>query len=351
MPSVAPQSLSDRFETNAGVGRGLPEFARTVGVDIEPVASALGVDCADFRRLGARISLDRFCRLLETLATLSNDETFGLSFARRYELGGTGSFGYGLMSAPNLASAVDFVARFKSMSADTAHFKLERGDGFVRYVWGYSPLITRLDQFIDLAIALFVRHFQLSAGATWLPIAAELQRRAPRSKGPYRKFISHQITFDADQNTLTIDAAALKRPNPHADPLLFEMMSSHCADIVASRPQRHDFQRSVEEEILSTLGQSAPVAARIAALLGLSERTLQRRLAENGVGFQALVDKVRRELSDRLLIDEGLSIAEVAYRLGFSAPSAYTRSAMRWYGAAPSEMRRRMQSSLERLSE
>lgn len=341
MPIPAP-TISDRLFMAAGLGRGLPEYAKDCGVEIGPVAAALGIDCREFNRFDARISLDRFCRLLETLATLANMETFGLMFGRRYELGGSGAFGYGLKSAPNLESAIAFIERYMDTIVDVNFRSFQRESRSVTFYWSYSPLVTRLDQFVDLMCVLMIRHFQLSAGATWLPTRAELKRQAPLNKAPHRKFISPNITFGTDHNALSIDASALKQPNAHADPMLFDMMSSRCAETLSTSPRQPCFQSRVEEEILASIGCCSPVAARIASNLGLSERTLQRRLSEKGVKFQSLVDKVRRELSDRLLREDALTIAEVAYRLGFSAPSAYTRSALRWYGASPSEMRRRL---------
>ncbi|MCI4663399.1 MAG: AraC family transcriptional regulator [Neomegalonema sp.] len=333
--------ITDRLRVSVGVCRGLPEFTREFGVDINAVAKALNLDCQVLQRFDQFISFDKYCRLLESIATICGDEIFGLKFGDYFGLGGSGPFGYGLKSAPDLRHQLEFTVKYYQCYASLEYTSLERTRTQARIEWGVSPMIIKVDQYTDFSTRLFLRHLQLCAGKGWLPRAAELQRGAPPNKTAHRRLISPQIQFQADANALIIDSQALDRPNPHSDPVLFEMMTAKCAEIRAGIPTHVDFRGKVEEEVLAMLGSTPPSTAKVAARLGMSERSLQRRLAEVDLTFQELVDSVRRELSDRLLTDSQLSISEVAYRLGFSAPSAYTRSAARWYGATPSEVRRR----------
>lgn len=89
----------------------------------------------------------------------------------------------------------------------------------------------------------------------------------------------------------------------------------------------------------ATLPRGAPSLADMARALHMSPRTLQRRLDAKGVRFQALVDAMRRELAERYLDDARLSIAEVAYLLGFSEVSAFHRACKRWTGKSPGQLR------------
>jgi AraC-like DNA-binding protein len=80
----------------------------------------------------------------------------------------------------------------------------------------------------------------------------------------------------------------------------------------------------------------------------MAARTLQRRLAVEGVSFKELVDLARRDVSERLLADRSLSVAEVGYLLGFSEPSAFHRAFKRWRGVTPLEYRRSTQATTAR---
>ena len=339
---MSSKSLLGRLEVVAGVGRGLREFAAEQGVDIESIAKKVGIDMLAFERFDERLSLDRFSRLLGSLARAAKDDAFGLKFGLRFPLGGSGPYGYGLKSAPDLRRALEFAAKYSKMPSDINYTRLEFDSMTARFEWGYAPVLRRADQLLDFVACAFVRQCKISAGARWLPISAELQREAPRDPRWHYKHLAPKIAFESDANVFVIDAAHLDRRNPNADPVLFEMMGRQCADIVAERPKRLDFTERVEDEILSVLGHLAPTAANIAPRLRLSERSLQRRLAESGETFQTVVDRVRRELSDQLLRDDKMTISQVALELGFSATSAYSRSATRWYGATPSEIRSRL---------
>lgn len=334
-------AMSDHFQTTAAVGRDLQAFAAEMGVELAPLAWALEIDPDDLQRMEVRISLDRFCRLLETLAAITGDDTFGLKYGYYFRPGGSGPFGYGLKAAPDLRAALDFTVRHVRVTADISYLSLEIDYRRARFEWAYSPMIALCDQYQDFGVGLFVQHFKHFCGPNWLPSSLELRRRAPRSRALHRKLASPNTVFGAPLNVMEISADALDRPNPDADPILFEMMGAQCEQLLAAQPETAGLDFRVKEEVLAILGEHAPTAARIGRRLGLSERSLQRRLAEIGTRFQTLVDDVRRELSDRLLLDSDIAISEISYRLGFSAPSAYTRSAMRWYGATPSAVRER----------
>ena len=78
----------------------------------------------------------------------------------------------------------------------------------------------------------------------------------------------------------------------------------------------------------------------------MSPRTLQRRLTDAGTSMQSIVDDCRREMAERLLLETDLTLSSIGYRIGFSAPAAFTRSAIRWFGMTPSEFREKHKTAL-----
>jgi AraC-like DNA-binding protein len=102
-----------------------------------------------------------------------------------------------------------------------------------------------------------------------------------------------------------------------------------------SAPDRNALRRQVEERIEPLLASGEAAIERVARDLGLSRQTLYRRLKEEGTTFEALLDGVRRRLAVRL-IREGAAVKDVAYRMGFSDPAAFSRAFKRWTGASPS---------------
>jgi len=100
--------------------------------------------------------------------------------------------------------------------------------------------------------------------------------------------------------------------------------------------------------IIDALPDGEPAAPSIAKRLGMSERSLRRALAAEGESFRGLVEAVRKERAALLIGDRRASLAEVAFALGFSELSAFSRAFKRWNGCAPSDARRAAQRSAER---
>ena len=106
-------------------------------------------------------------------------------------------------------------------------------------------------------------------------------------------------------------------------------------------PPPSDFRRAVEERIETLLASGEVRIGDVARGLGLSRQTLYRRLKVEGATFEALLDQVRHRLALKLVRDEGVSVKEAAWRLGFSDPSAFSRAFKRWTGKSPRDLRGR----------
>jgi len=104
-------------------------------------------------------------------------------------------------------------------------------------------------------------------------------------------------------------------------------------------PPPSEFRSEVERRIEPMLASGPVRIDEVARLLGCSRQTLYRRLKAEGVTFAGLLDDLRRRLALRFVREQGLSVKETAYRLGFSDPAAFSRAYKRWTGSCPREAR------------
>lgn len=118
---------------------------------------------------------------------------------------------------------------------------------------------------------------------------------------------------------------------PVATPLL--------ADLEAAADTRSSFAEEVKRVIPAIIGSEYCSAASIAKLFGITERSLQRRLALESSSFQKLLDQIRQKDAMRLLDNTGLPLSQVAARLGYSEASAFSRAFRRWEGCSPAKWR------------
>ena len=337
--------LADRFEVAASLGATLADTAQAHGIDIGPIAAALGLDVGRFSELSTRVSLDRMCRLFETLSLLSGDPGFGLAAAERFEPGMTGAFGYGILSAPTFRHSVDFAVRHHRVLVDAQRFDLTIVDDNARIEWALPTLIVRHDQFADHLSGLFAARFRDLLGLGARAAHFHLRRPAPAVPGLYRRRLSAHVRFAEPVNAIVFPAHLLDTPNPRADARLFRLMEQQCAALAVPQRFADDIVTALRVHILGRLAEGEITLGEAAHHIGLTPRTLQRRLAEAGTSLNELIDRTRAEVAQRLLRDSERPISDIGYELGFSQPSAFTRSTQRWFGLSPSQLRQHLRRS------
>jgi AraC-like DNA-binding protein len=137
---------------------------------------------------------------------------------------------------------------------------------------------------------------------------------------------------------LAFDASALDQPMPQANEHAAAVALEQCRDILQRRRARSGTSGQVRDLLVARIAD-APPAERAAAELGLSARTLQRRLADEGTSYRALLDEVREQLAEELLSTGGLTVGEVARRLGYVEVSSFSQAFRRWKGVSPRAFR------------
>jgi AraC-like DNA-binding protein len=335
------ETASDKYSAAAGLGSAIESCAALYGIDILPICRALDIDPSTFSDLTARISLDRLCRLLETCALIANEEAFGLKTIEYFRPGSSGPFGYGLMAAPTALDFVRFVGEHQQYASEKSYSKFTVSDSGAEIVSTYSPLIVKRDQFVDMAIGLLLARLRPILGASIDLVEVRLERPKPKNQAIFREKISRRVSFDRRINSIRLPTELFNFPNPHADPKLYQLMDLQCRALRPEKREQQDFSEDLKEFLMSRMSNSTVSLGEAADYFHVSERTLQRRLSEIGTSLNDLRDQVRRDLAEKLLSSSELSASEIALRLGYSAPSAFTRSTMRWFGVTPREMRKR----------
>ena len=177
-------------------------------------------------------------------------------------------------------------------------------------------------------------------GVRLRPVSAELACVAPGDTGGViADIFGTDVKFGTADWRLVFDrAAVLAVSRPIASSAL-AYIDAYADRALIDAPAIDDVIGMVAAEVRGRLAGGPPTVAEIAKALGLSTRTLQRRLTIAGRGYEAVLDEVRRARAEALLPDGRLDLAEIAYKLGYSEHSALTRAAIRWFGVPPSRMR------------
>jgi|HubBroStandDraft_6_1064221.scaffolds.fasta_scaffold128713_1 AraC-like DNA-binding protein len=209
-------------------------------------------------------------------------------------------------------------------------FPRRRGHGRAAWPWRCTPPFCR-----------WVTDAELKPGV-------ELSHPGGQSAPAFAAAFGCMPRFGAAENALVFAAADTTRPLPTSNDRLSavhdRMATEHLEGMSGSLVKTR--ARAI---IAGRLPDGAPTRGAIARALGTSERTLHRRLVEEGTSFLALVDETRRELAENYLVRRDLSLATIAYMLGFKDQGGFFRAAQRWLSMTPTQYRQRA-ASADRLT-
>jgi AraC-like DNA-binding protein len=323
-----------------------------VGSMIVDSARAAGVDQASLRVPGwdptlagdpdARIAIETEDALWEEAARRTGDEAFGLHTAERLRPGHFDTLDYAIRTSATVRDAVSRLARYNRLVHDVAVFEVaedaaaavieHRFHGVVRGPHRHAAEFT--------LASLLVVGAQMS-GAPARARAVSFTHPSPKETGEHLRLFGVNPKFGADRNALTVAREFLDRRMPGADPGLSAVLDRHAQALLAALPAPVETSAGRLRHLLAgVLRDGEPTLAAMARQSRMSERSLQRRLAAEETSFEAVLDELRHELAVRYLADPRVAIAEVAFLLGYSEPSAFHRAFRRWTDRTPAEQRR-----------
>ncbi len=264
-------------------------------------------------------------------------------------VGGATSFGlweivdFLAASFPTVGESFSRMGRHFGLIKPTVEFVVDPGDrGELPYVEFHHTMSERDEFFDEYTAGVFLAHFRMVTRSELRLATAHVVRARPEDpawRAEIERFLGCVPVYDARYTRITFSHADWARPLIGANPRLRATLEAHAIELQREANQAQDFAARVRAVVAQSLRDGEPRIAEAAQRLGMTARTLQRRLQDEALGFTALVDEARLQLARRYLADESLSISEVSFALGYSEPSAFTRAFKRWSGSAPAEYR------------
>jgi AraC-like DNA-binding protein len=170
-------------------------------------------------------------------------------------------------------------------------------------------------------------------------LAIYFKHQAPNSTAAHERHFGCPVHFGTNRDALLVSHESMQAPNRLGDPSIVKFFDVHLDEELSKIDDDASLERRVRIQISQSLSQGIPKVSDIGGYLGMSGRTLQRRLSDRGYSYQTLIDESRRELAERLLGETEYPLAEVAFLTGFSEQSAFNRAFKRWSGQTPRSYR------------
>jgi AraC-like DNA-binding protein len=268
-------------------------------------------------------------------------ELLGLHAGANLPLGAFDVLDYLVGTSPTLGAALQRLAEYQAIASTGLRYAIESGGGEA------TPVLTLTHPYalefippgiLEYLLAIVVTRFRTKLSPAFAPRVA--LRHAPQgSRETYRQVLGH-VEFDAERTALHVPREQWDLTNPHHDTGLYAILERHAREVLARVPKPTGPIDRTRSAIAETLRDGDAGIERTASRLGVSVRSLQRQLAAEGSSYKEALDAVREDLARTYLATDGPSLAEVAYLLGYSDPSAFHRAFRRWTGVTPLEYRR-----------
>jgi AraC-like DNA-binding protein len=322
----------------ATVAMGLPDAIRSAGADPEQL---IGFDNLVFKTEGF-VPCSVYARALEEAARLTSDDCFGLHFGERSNPKKIGALAYAVLNSQTIAAAFETAGRYLHVHNEAAQvaFSVEGNFAYLRYTLANLDL-KEPRQFNEYSMAVALNTLRIMVGSQWAPREIHFAHGAPAQRTEYARIFKAPVVFNCADNALVMEREFCSQPVPAADPNLFKVLSHYLDDVLSRAPREDELLTSIRKTIAEMMKNGSPDITRVAKRLACTPRTLQRRLRNCGVEFKALVDDTRRRFALDYLTDSENTLTEIAFLLGYSEVSAFSRAFKRWTGTTPVDHRRK----------
>jgi len=325
--------------------RCLAATAADVGIASERLCMGLGFSVEDLSNPACRVSYRQGSLMIRRALQMAPGRALGLRIGERETIASIGLLGYAMMTCRTLGDACELGMSLQKFAGSMLRFDMRLADGLA--------IVEAANRFPDPAIYVFLveeafaSFLQIARGLVGMafrPARIDLAYPAPSYADEYRRVFDCPVRFDQAGNAFVADVEWVARPLLTYDPLSHRQALEFLQIGTSREQEKNDLFESVERAVRQNM-RDLPTLPDVAQRLHLSERTLRRRLADNGVSFQALLDNARKDRAIELLANTAQSIEQIAEAVGFCDAHNFRRAFKRWTGSSPSELRESMQKA------
>jgi len=318
----------------------LLEYLENEGFELKTILDRVGIPASALADTRTRFPKRKFQALWQIASEATGDPAVALRVATMVKPNTLGIIGYLASASESGRNAFELVKDLTPLLWEDVECDLESsGDvAFIRCSTGTNPAASRFT--IEYAIGITVTMSRVLGAARSDPLEARFSYSAPHYADEYERILRLPVRFDAGEDGVLFPISMMDSLNPSADAALRRVLERYAADQLAKIPTGARFSQRVRACILSLLPLGGLTADGVAAQFSMSNRTLRRRLQEESTSYQEILDDVRAELACHYLSNEKRGIDEVAFLLGFSDTSAFTKAFRRWTGQTPADFAR-----------
>jgi AraC-like DNA-binding protein len=311
------------------------------GKDPAVILSKAGVTPEVARDPAIRMEVRTQIKLLQLAAEELQDDLLGFRLARDFDLREIGLTYYVMASSERLADALRNAERYSRIMNEGIRLRIDLQNGGATIALDYVDVDRDSDRHqVEFWLVTLVRICRRVTEGRLAPSRLKMRHFRNGTPAEFRAFFGSDVEFGADADAISFPAPLASLPVVGRDEHLNELLRRYAEEALAHKPRERPLVRSKVEEVLpKLLPHGKATAAEVARRLGLSTRTLSRKLGEEGTSFAEILDQLRAVLAKRYLGDETLHVSGIAWLLGYREVSSLTHAFKRWTGMTPRRFR------------
>jgi len=327
-----------------GVTRLAYARAQQAGIPLAPLLEKAGLTEAEVLDHSARIEVRHQIDFLNLVAPAVDDPFLGFHLAQGCDLRALGLLYYVWASSRTLGDALRRGSRYTLVVNEGLRLRYVEGrDGArgVKMVFDYVGVPRHIDRHqMEFGMTALVRMCRQLTGRELAPSCIQFTHHRSEDAAELSAYFGCAVQFGAAADQATVDPTLRDIALVTADSYLNELLIAYGDEALAQRAaNRASFRSQVENAMMPLLPHGSVRAGEIAKSLGVSQRTLARRLAVEGVTFSEVLEGLRSDLARQYLSDGKVTVSQVAWLLGYQEISAFTHAFKRWTGKTPREAR------------
>jgi len=323
------------------MGRHFSEYLMSLGFSEAEIFRGTGLTRADLKEGDHLISLEGQMKILDNGEKLTGDDLVAVRWGQTRRFANLGLIGYLGRTSKDIRCVVTNLARYGQVFSNAMEVDVSTLDQDGTFRWRFDiPAKIEVGHFVEAQVSQFLNGTNKLLPRTVLPKQITFTHRRKHNAAELEKLLGCPVTFGAQWNSMQYRLADLDVPLSTSDEGLHKILQAHADLVLAQRPKnRADIELVVEKAIADRMATGQTSVSHVARDLGMSARTLARRLGDANTTYQTVLSNFRRAMADRYLKNSEMSQSEIAFLLGYSDVSSFASAFKRWTGQSPGERR------------
>lgn len=320
----------------------LSAFNSCVDAGCDPVqlADALEIDELALNNPVLRFPAKTYLKLLHVAEDMVGETGLGIKIGQEFRPQTFRDIGYVAISCENIKQALTLNRKYQRLTQEIGTTNLVFEGEFASIIW--EPHSEDHEYMRPITDAVFSGYFTMGLWMAWKNAGKVMSKvQFKHNRVPYADLFASkfncELEFNASANAMVFDAEVATLPLPQYNPQLVKVVSKRLDRALKQMSGPQAVKEQVYDTIEVLLSSCTPTIVQVANLMGMSDRTLRRRLSIENMSFRELLQKVRQDSCEVHLRDHNISLTNLAYQLGYSEQSAFTHAFRSWYNMSPKQ--------------